>query len=267
MKQVVSYWVAASVAILGMVSCSKTGGDTPDLKPYGDSFTETAADLNLKMVYVDGGTFMMGASTDEDSDAYDRESPVHQVTLAPFYIGVYEVTQEQWEAVMGDNPSQYSGENMPVDNVTWEAAGQFCEKLSALTGKTYVLPTEAQWEFAARGGNKSEGYKYSGSDTVDDVAWYWENSFFTTHPVGEKQPNELGLYDMSGNVYEWCSDWYGDYSADDTIDPAGPESGTQKCSRGGGWASNAAGVRNSYRGYYDVDFQYNILGLRVICLP
>lgn len=267
MKKGFLYCAAISVAAGCIVSCSKSNVDGPNPMPYGESFTETANDINMEMVYVEGGTFQMGVSAESDADAYEREAPEHNVTVSSFYIGVYEVTQEQWQAVMGDNPSQYTGENMPVDNVTWEAASEFCEKLSALTGKNYVLPTEAQWEFAAKGGNLSEGYKYSGSDNVKDVAWYWDNASFKTHSVGGRLPNELGIYDMSGNVYEWCSDWYAEYTSDDAVDPAGPETGEQKCCRGGAWASNAAGVRNTYRGSYAVDFQYNILGIRVVCLP
>jgi len=152
------------------------------------------------MVFVEGGTFMMGATSEQESDAFDWEKPAHRVTLSDFYIGKYEVTQAQWKAVMGSNPSYFKGDNLPVERVSWGDCQEFIRKLNERTGLTFRLPTEAEWDYAARGGNRSRGYKYSGSDDPDEVAWYWDNSGIKTHPVGQKRANELGLYDMSGNV-------------------------------------------------------------------
>ena len=167
--------------------------------------------LIKNMVYVEGGTFMMGATSEQGSDAYDREKPAHQVTLSSFSIGKYEVTQEEWEAVMGSNPSYFKGKKLPVEKVSWDNCQKFIRKLNKLTGKQFRLPTEAEWEYASRGGSMSRGYKYAGGNDLGSVAWYDGNSDNKTHEVGKKQPNELGLYDMSGNVWEWCQDWYWDW--------------------------------------------------------
>ena len=190
---------------------------------------------DIEMVYVKGGTFTMGAISEQGADAYDDEKPAHSVTLSDFYIGKYEVTQAQWRAVMGSNPSSFKGDNLPVENVSWNDIQKFIQKLNAQTGKEFRLPTEAEWEYAARGGSKSRGYKYSGSNNIGDVAWYSGNSGSKTHPVGQKQPNELGIYDMSGNVWEWCSDWYGSYSSSSQTNPKGPNSGDYRVLRGGDW--------------------------------
>jgi formylglycine-generating enzyme required for sulfatase activity len=169
--------------------------------------------------------------------------------LNSFKIGKYLVTQQQWEAVMGHNPSYFKGHNMPVERVTWNEVQEFIKKLNALTGKNYRLPTEAEWEYAARGGNKSKGYKYSGSNDIDAVAWYSDNGNMTTHLVGEKAPNELGIYDMSGNVLEWCSDWYGAYTDNPQTDPPGAPTGTRRILRGGAVNLAAFYCRVSYRMY------------------
>lgn len=219
--------------------------------------------MTHEMVKVEGGTFQMGSS--EDSD---HAKPVHNVTLSSFLIGKYEVTQELWESVMGNNPSNFKGLKRPVEKVSWYDAVEFCNKLSKIEGlkpaykvdKTrkdphntsnyeelkwlvicdfssngYRLPTEAEWEFAAKGGNKSEGYKFSGSNEVDVVAWYDNNSKGGTYEVGKKQPNELGLYDMSGNIWEWCWDWFGTYSAGNQTNPKGASAGSYRVLRGGSW--------------------------------
>ena len=146
-----------------------------------------------------------------DSEAYGDESPVHSVTLSSYYMGETEVTQALWKAVMGNNPSRFKGDNLPVENVSWNDCQEFIRKLKQKTGKNFRLPTEAEWEYAARGGKKSNGYKYSGSNNIGSVAWYDDNSSNQIHAVKGKRLNELGLYDMSGNVWEWCSDWYGQY--------------------------------------------------------
>ena len=191
--------------------------------------------LIVNMVKVEGGTFTMGATKEQGGDAGSDEKPVHQVTLTDFHIGKYEVTQAEWEAVMGHNPSKFEGNNKPVEQVTWNDCQEFIYRLNSLTGLNFCLPTEAQWEYAARGGNRSQGYKYSGSNNINNVAWYYDNSGEATHEVGLNRPNELGLYDMSGNVYEWCSDWYGDYSSGAQTNPTGPSSGSERVLRGGGW--------------------------------
>ena len=207
----------------------------------------------------------MGATEEQRTSAQrDKEYPTHQVTLSDFYIGKYEVTQEQWEIVMGNNPSWFKGANNPVENVLWDDCLEFIEKLNQLTGLKFRLPTEAEWEYAARGGNKSKGYKYSGSNTIGDVAWYYDNAYnvgssssnYGTHPVGTKAPNELGLYDMSGNVHEWCSDWFGSYSSSAQTNPTGPTSGSYRVLRGGSWSYRANYCRVSDRYYYP-DFRFN----------
>ncbi len=215
------------------------------------------------MVYVQGGTFMMGADA-SDNDAYKDEKPAHQVTLSSYYICKYEVTQALWQEVMGSNPSRFKGDNLPVESVSWNDCQVFISKLNAMTGQHYRLPTEAEWEFAARGGNSSRGYKYSGSSTLSDVAWYGENSGNKTHLVGTKSPNELGLYDMIGNVREWCSDWYGDYNSSAQTNPAGPSRGTYRVYRGGGWFDNARLCRASCRSNYAPGYRYGDLGLRLV---
>ncbi|MDD6902038.1 MAG: formylglycine-generating enzyme family protein [bacterium] len=213
----------------------------------GTTETFTVNGVSFDMIDVEGGTFTMGATDEQGSDAESNESPTHQVTLSSYMIGKTEVTQELWQAVMGSNPSYYSGTNLPVENVSWNDCQTFITKLNILTGKNFRLPTEAEWEYAARGGNKSQGYKYSGSNTIIDVAWYTSIRKSKTHPVATKAPNELGIYDMSGNVWEWCSDWYGDYSSSSQSNPIGPASGSDRVLRGGGWDSSARCCRVSYR--------------------
>ncbi len=223
--------------------------------------------LNMKMVYVEGGTFQMGATSEEEGAESD-EMPVHSVTLSSYYIAECEVTQAQWQKIMGINPSYYTGDpNRPVDQVSWNDAQAFCRKLSALTGKRYVLPTEAQWEYAARGGKHSKGYKYSGNNTINNVAWYRDNGGSRTHPVKQKQPNELGLYDMSGNVYEWCSDWYRNYTSKSRTNPTGPSSGEGRVLRGGSWIYYAQSCRVTHRSSYVPSSYFRDSGFRVVCLP
>ena len=218
----------------------------------------------IEMVWVSGGTFTMGATSEQGSDAYNWEKPAHSVTLSGYYIGKYEVTQAQWKAVMGNNPSSFKGDNLPVERVSWNEVQEFIKKLNQMTGKSYRLPTEAEWEYAARGGNNSRGYKYSGSNNIGSVAWYNENSGSTTHPVGSKSPNELGIYDMSGNVFEWCQDWYGDYSSSSQRNPKGPASGLGRVYRGGGWSSFAGDCRVSGRNGSSPDNGSSGLGFRLV---
>ena len=214
------------------------------------------------MVYVSGGTFTMGATSEQGSDAYD-EKPTHSVTLSSFYLCKYEVTQVLWKAVMGNNPSRFKGNNLPVERVSWYDCQTFISRLNNLTGKNFRLPTEAEWEYAARGGNRSRGYKYSGSNTLSEVAWFNDNSGSKTHSIGSKSPNELGLYDMSGNVSEWCSDWDGTYSSSSQTNPIGPSSGADRVSRGGSWYRNAGCCRSSYRSFSAPGNRSYHLGLRL----
>ena len=218
----------------------------------------------FKMVYVAGGTFMMGATAEQDR--YDRdETPAHRVTLSSYYIGETEVTQELWYAVMGTNPSQFTRSSLnPVENVSWDDCQEFIKKLNQLTGINFRLPTEAEWEYAARGGNKSNGYKYSGSNSIGEVAWYDGNSGNVTHEVGTKAPNELGIYDMSGNVWEWCSDRFGSYSSSAQTNPRGPSSGSPRVFRGGSWGDGARGCRVSNRCNYYPAGHFKILGFRLV---
>ncbi len=231
------------------------------------STVSLSAELNKlinNMVYVSSGTFTMGATSEQGSDAESDEKPTHSVTLSSYYICKYEVTQALWRAVMGSNPSNFKGDNLPVELVSWDDCQTFINRLNSYTGRNFRLPTEAEWEFAARGGNYSRHYKYSGSNYISDVAWYDGNSGNRTHPVGTKQANELGLYDMSGNVYEWCSDGYGSYSPYSQNDPTGPNSGSRRVPRGGSWRSNARYCRSSCRDNYAPGDRGYYLGLRLV---
>ena len=219
--------------------------------------------VTFKMIAVEGGTFKMGATSEQGSDAYSDKRPVHSVTLSDYYIGETEVTQELWDAVMGTNPSRFKGSKRPVESVSWNDCQEFITKLNNLTGKNFRLPTEAEWEYAARGGSKSKGYKYSGSNTIGNVAWYEGNSGNKTHDVKTKQANELGIYDMSGNVWEWCQDCKGDDSSSSQTNPTGPTSGSYRVYRGGSWYNNAKYCRVSYRYYYYPDYTFLNLGLRL----
>ena len=217
------------------------------------------------MVKVDGGRFRMGATSEQGNDAYNNEKPVHEVTLSDYYMGKYEVRQSEWEAVMGSNPSHFKGEDLPVEQVSWSDCHKFIQRLNVLTGLNFKLPTEAQWEYAARGGRLSKGYKYSGSNNLGEVGWYGSNSGNCTHRVGEKQPNELGLYDMSGNVREWCEDWYGNYRITSQRDPLGAASGSYRVRRGGCWGDEAGGCRVSIRSYVKPGSRSFNLGFRLVC--
>lgn len=224
----------------------------------------TVNGVTFKMVRVTGGTFMMGATPEQGENTSDKEKPVHQVTLSSFSISQTEVTQELWDAVMGTNPSYYTGDmQCPVESVSWNDCQAFIAQLNQLTGEQFRLPTEAEWEFAARGGNKSQGTRYAGSNIIDDVAWYNANSTNTTHPVALKTPNELGLFDMTGNVWEWCNDWYKRYTAEAQTDPTGPETGNNRVLRGGCWNGDTNYNRISYRDNFTPTGSNSSGGLRL----
>lgn len=223
--------------------------------------------VSFVMIMVEGGTFTMGATSEQGSDVFSSEKPAHQVTLSDYYIGETEVTQALWKAVMGTNPSHFKGDSNPVEKVRWNDCQEFIRKLNSLTGRTFRLPTEAEWEYAARGGNQSKGYKYSGSNTLSSVAWYTDNSSSKTHAVKTKSPNELGLYDMSGNVCEWCSDWYGSYSSSSQKNPTGPTSGSDRVLRGGSRFYSARFCRVSYRDCSPDGPLSSNFGLRLALVP
>lgn len=216
------------------------------------------------MIPVEGGTFMMGADILHLRYAYDDETPCHQVTLDSFMIGETEVTQELWTAVMGKNPSHYRNvDNLPVDHVSWDDCQEFLKKLNAMTGQKFRLPTEAEWEYAARGGKLSQGFDYAGSNNLDDVAWYEDNADEMTHPVGLKQPNELGLFDMCGNVWEWCEDKYGEYSLQIQYNPKGASRGWDRVMRGGGEGEIFTECRVTSRASDPESSDANLVGLRL----
>ncbi len=217
----------------------------------------------IDMVYVQGGTFQMGSKEGEAD-----ELPIHTVSVSDFYIGKFEITQAQWKLVMGNNPSNFSNcDDCPVEQVSWDDAQKFITVLNQKTGKKYRLPTEAEWEYAARGGQKSKGYIYSGSNNIFDVVWFDANSSYSTHHVGKKQMNELGIYDMTGNVWEWCQDFYGVYPAENQINPKGASSGTERVTRGGGWSINTDPCRVANRANRSSDFVFSVYGFRVVLVP
>ena len=231
---------------------------TPNVKTF------YANGVSFEMVEVRGGTFRMGGTSEQGGDAdSDDEYPVHSVTLSGYYIGKTEVTQPLWKAVMGCNPSRFKGDNMPVECVSWDDCQEFLRKLNSLTSQNFRLPTEAEWEFACRGGNNSRGYKYSGSNYIDNVAWYDGNSGGKAHPVATKLPNELGIYDMSGNVYEWCSDWCGGYTSGAQTNPKGPYDGSDRVCRGGNWFGLSVSCRSSARSHDSPDKRTYCCGLRL----
>jgi formylglycine-generating enzyme required for sulfatase activity len=223
--------------------------------------------VKMEFVLIQPGSFVMG--TDEDNDPDSDASPRRRVTLTqPFYLGKYEVTQEQWEKVMGRNPSHFQGAKQPVDTVSWNACQEFLAKLQKRTGRKFALPTEAQWEFACRAGTRTP-WSFGDSDAaMGDYAWNRDNSGQTTHAVGEKQPNAWGLYDMHGNVAEWCADWYAKhtYSRGDATDPFGPSSGDSRIARGGAWGDDSGYLKCTYRNCSGPDNATDGIGLRCVML-
>jgi formylglycine-generating enzyme required for sulfatase activity len=283
MKVIILFMLSLSFSFttLGQVQMEKPVRKEPKVdnpqKPKTPQVSKPApqdkpVSTDIPLVYVSGGTFTMGCTAEQGSDCYDNEKPAHRVTIDDYYIGKYEVTQAQWKEVMGDNPSSFKGNNLPVEEVSWDDivgksgdymtirniqyyADGFIYKLNKLTGKQYRLPTEAEWEYAARGGTGSRGYKYSGDNVLGNVAWYKDNSGDKTHPVGTKSSNELGIYDMSGNVDEWCSDWKGEYSS----------SSQTNATRGGSWLTIVRFSRVSYSYFLTPSIIGYTLGFRLAC--
>lgn len=242
-------------------SGATSAGSSSPTAMSGNTITIPVNDnVSIEMVRVEAGSFMMGAGTD------NRYDTVHHVTLTKdFYLGKYEVTQALWQAVMGENTSWFKGDNLPAGPVGWDDCQEFISMLNNLTGLRFRLPTEAEWEYAARGGNKSRGYQFSGSNTIDDVAWHVGNSGNKIHAVGTKKANELGLYDMSGNALEWCQDRYGGYVGCSQTNPTGAQSGEERVQRGGCWFSWGRSCRVSYRSHRNPGGRCHGEGLR-LCL-
>lgn len=262
------------------VDLEKTIEDNSSLHSSDNRRIISIGNISFAMIRVDGGSFTMGATKEQESDGDPSESPAHQVTLSSFHIGETEVTQELWEAIMGNNPSSFKGPKLPVDHINWNDCQLFINKLNQQTGLSFRLPTEAEWEFAARGGNKNRNSKFSGSNDVEAVAWFWKNSGkkrlngewnyskirpnnCMPHNVKSKKANELGLYDMSGNLWEWVEDWSGDYTPSAQNNPKGPISGDWRVIRGGGWDSESSDCRVSRRRDYSPEGRSNFLGLRI----
>ena len=269
MKRPFPLLLLTSCLLLLLTSCRKEGFDPNDHEiQYGDSTVVISVNgAVFTMILVEGGTFRMGATEEQgEEDPDGNEYPVHVVNLSSYYICQTEVTQELWYAVMSSNPSRILGETtLPVDCVKWDMSQEFIGTLNEILDHEVEIrmPTEAEWEFAARGGNKSSGYKYSGSDNPDEVAWVESNSGGKTHPVGTKRPNELGLYDMSGNLWEWCQDWTGHYSSAEQTNPSGPEEGNHRIMRGGSWTYSQTFCRVSRRNYISNTIGVSNCGLRL----
>ena len=268
-RQTVTISEGQTASISGSLTSTASTSSTNALSSSGSSLSGNALTIpvkngiNIEMVKVEAGSFNMGA-TPEMENPNEDEKPVHRVTLTNnYYIGKYEVTQALWQAVTDNNPSDFKGDDLPVENVSWNDCQYFVSKLNAMTGKHFRLPTEAEWEYAARGGKKSRGYQYSGSNTLGDVAWYGDNSGSKTHAVGTKQPNELGIYDMTGNVWEWCQDWHGSYGNSPQTNPMGAVNGSNRVYRGGGWFCSAKFCHSSFRFNNSPAFRSCILGLRL----
>uniref|UniRef100_UPI004027480C SUMF1/EgtB/PvdO family nonheme iron enzyme n=1 Tax=Prevotella sp. TaxID=59823 RepID=UPI004027480C len=269
-RQTVTISEGQTASISGSLTSSASSSNANVLSsgsssPSGNTITIPVKNgISIEMVKVEAGSFNMGA-TPEMENPFDSEKPVHRVTLTNnYYIGKYEVTQALWQAVMGSNPSNFKGDDLPVEKVSWDDCQDFISKLNAMTGKRFRLPSEAEWEYAARGGNKSRGYQYSGSNVLRDVAWYSGNSSSRTHAVGTKQPNELGIYDMTGNVGEWCQDRHDNYSSSPQTNPTSAVSELGRVHRGGGWVDSARFCRSSCRLDFTPGLRCFYVGLRLV---
>jgi len=262
-------WFVLTLVVIGIIIAAinqsgqrKTTTNRPANPNAGDVITNS---IGMKLIHIPAGEFMMGSPSDE-KDRQNDEGPQHKVKISKsFYMGVYEVTQKQYKAVMGNNPSNFKGDNLPVENVSWDDTVEFCRKLSQKEGKTYRLPTEAEWEYACRAGTTTR-FSFGDSDSgLDGYAWYSNNSGSKTHPVGQKNPNAFGLYDMHGNVWEWCQDWYGRsyYSNSPAVDPQGPDSGKARMLCGGSWGYNPWFCRSASRDWSSPDYRSSNLGFRV----
>lgn len=245
-------------AVMGLISSCR------DPEPL-TAITHTIQGVTFEMVFVEDSSVVMGATAEQSGDADDDEYPTHNVVLTDYYIGKTEVTQELWKAVMGENPSYFKGDNKPVHNISWYDCQRFIDKLNMHTGKNFCFPTEAQWEYAARGGNMCQGYKYAGSNIIDEVAWYGEDyDECRPHKVSTKYANELGIYDMSGNVGEWCLDWYDNYTDSSQTNPEGPSAGSLRVFRGGCYYSaTAKDCRVTYRDNVNSGYRGSDIGLRL----
>jgi formylglycine-generating enzyme required for sulfatase activity len=235
-------------------------------KPLDSKVAAIIKEIDSRMVKLDGGTFTMGCVNLQDSECYNWEKPRHTVTINTFYLGKFDVTEKEWAVIMGTNPSKKNCDECPVINITWFDATVFINKLNQLSGKNYRLPTEAEWEYAAKGGNKGHGYKYSGDDVASNVAWYDSTISKETHPVGEKKPNELGLYDISGNVWQWCADWFDEkyYSKSPSNNPQGPTtSTTDRVVRGGSWWGPMRDCRVANRDKFPPNSKDDDVGFRL----
>jgi len=273
--------IVALSGVLFFNACVAVQNSTPEVFPETGSKPKPGSASAIEMVFVEGGTFMMGCMPEHGSDCDDNARPAHQVTLNDFYIGKYEVTQKQWREIMGMNVRQQRdevgeefplygvGDDYPMYYVSWYDVQEFISRLNEKTGKNYRLPTEAEWEYAARGGNQSRGYKYSGSDVIEEVAWYDGNSGeggshnLIAHPVGTKKENELGIHDMTGNVWEWVSDLYGTYSGNPQTNPEGSDTGWLHVLRGGSWFYHARPMLVSFRGNNDPMIRTGHIGFRL----
>ena len=240
---------------------SYSKGSGIDLRNRDLIFSVGGVSFCLK--YVEGGTFIMGATDEQAEYAEKGEFPTHSVTLHDYYLGETEVTQELWEEVMGYNPANTIGASLPIENISWNDCADFIRELNNRTGKTFRLPTEAEWEYAARGGIYSRQCVYSGSDNAEEVGWVKSNCDGSTHPVGTRNSNELGIYDMTGNVCEWCQDWMSNYNSTDQVNPVGPNSGTARVGRGGGWCNSSLKNRVSTRFAGKTTYRDYNLGFRI----
>jgi formylglycine-generating enzyme required for sulfatase activity len=246
---------------LVLLACGGPGGDARDRKAAPPPLAFDLGGVTMEFILVPAGTFMMG-----DANGTSGDQPVHQVTFTwPFYVSKYQVTQEQWQEVMGGNPSHFKGPRNPVDNVSWDDCQQFLAALSRkLTGWKASLPTEAQWEYACRAGCKGRFCFGDDESKLGEYGWFDANAESATHPVGMKKPNAWGLYDMHGNTWEWCNDWFGDYTSKPQTNPQGPATGSKRVLRGGAFLSGPARHASSYRRGSAPDVRQFYYGLRVV---